>query len=106
MAVKSETKLEWKSLDLTTVDPQIADAFAAAKEAYKTYQEFKTIAEDMVRDAAGLPDTHTLRFGYRFGGVSFAVDAADAPKARKGAVSIASIAAAFKPTTTLIKKVA
>jgi hypothetical protein len=106
MAVKSETKLDWKTLDLATVDTQIAGAFAKAKEAYKIYQSYKAEAEQLVIDSVGLPATHTLRFGYRFGGVSIAVDLADAPKARKGAVSLGSIGAEFKPPQALIKKVA
>jgi hypothetical protein len=87
----TDSKLTWKTLDLDTVQPAIVAAHKAAKAKYLEYVALKKAFEEAVIKASGLPSTHTLRFGYRFGGCSVAVDVADAPKKAKGTLSLAEI---------------
>ena len=102
----TNSTLTWTTLDLDTVPVEIATAHNAAKAQYLEYVALKKIFEAAVIKASGLPSSHTLRFGYRFGGVSVAVDVADEPKKAKGTKSLADIVKgqAFKPEVTLIKK--
>ena len=101
-------KLEWFPIDMNTMSAELVAEFDAAKELYATYKAQKNKAENMARVAAALPATHTLRFAYNYG-PAFALDVADEPKsAKKGALSLADMAAkvAAPSTQTLIKKVA
>src|ERR1035441_4050832 len=101
-------KLNWIKIDMS--DELVAEAFAEAKVAYHKHAELKAFAEQLVLDKAckaGLPDTHTLKYGYLYGPPAFAIVEAKEQKAKKpakGAMTPEQLGAQFKSVTTLIKK--
>ena len=106
----TKEKLVWIDIDMTE-DAKMAEAFALSKELYAPYKAAKDAAEERAVELYtakyGLPATHTLKFGYRFGPPSFAIVEAKAKGKGKGKVSVADAMAAmgFKPEAPrLIKK--
>lgn len=83
---KEKKQLSWLDVDPATVKNNKAyDAYKAAqKEAYAKREVFETAFIEAARKAKHLDDSQTLRFSYRFGKLSVAVDAKDAPKAAGG----------------------
>lgn len=103
-------KLNWIKIDMS--DEMVAEAFSDAAVAYKKHAELKAFAEQLVIDkcaTAGLPESHTLKFGYLYGPPAFAIVEATEKKAKKpakGAMTPEQLGAQFKSVTTLIKKAA
>ena len=109
------SKVMWTKLNIASLSPAAQAAFAAAKVGYKKHQELQAVAHQFAIDeadalvAGGIPETHTLAFGYRFGPEpAVAVVEKKAKTAPSGAKSLADIMAAqFVPEAPrLIKKVA
>lgn len=83
---KVEKNLVWMDVDLTAVKGNKAyEALKAAqKEAAAKREAFETDFIDQARKKKAIDDNQTLRFSYRFGKLSVAKDAKDAPKAAGG----------------------
>ena len=82
---KIEKNLNWQEVDeaaSVTGDIKIAyDAYKAAqKVAVDKRREFEEVFIAEARKKKVIDDAQTLRFGYRFGKLAVAVDAADKPK--------------------------
>ena len=88
MAKAQRTELTWKEINPETLDAAAKGAYQAYKAKYAEAAQLKKAFEAIVVKQAGLPATHTLRFGYNFGKLSIAVDTADGPKVSAKAVSL------------------
>lgn len=85
------TNLVWNTIAVETLSKDAQAAYAEYKALYATMKKAREAFEAMVIKESGIPATSTLRFGYRFGKLSVAVDVADKPKAAtsgKGALSL------------------
>ena len=82
---KAEKNLSWQEVDeATSVTEDIKTAYdtykAAQKVAGDKRREFEEAFIAEARKKKIIEDGQTLRFGYRFGKVPVALDAADKPK--------------------------
>lgn len=96
MAKSVKRELTWLEINPDTLSQEASSAYKAYKAQYAKANELKAAFQAILIKQAGLPATHTLRFGYNFGKLSIATDVADGPKVSAKAVDFA----------TLIKKVA
>jgi len=90
------TDAVWHEVDPATLQPAAAAAYKAYKDQYAKAKELKAKFEQVMSDAAELPASHRLIFGYNFGKLSVAIVDAVAATVSKKAVDFA----------TLIKKAA
>lgn len=89
---KFETKLDWTQVDVNTLDQADRASYEAYKAAYRAMKEAREAFESGMQ--ANAPQGMRLVFGYNFGKLSIALDAAkDALKAKSGTQSLASFLA-------------
>lgn len=81
---KRDVTLDWREVNPDTLPPQVAKAYKAYKAKYAEAKALKGVFEQEMLKVAGLPATHTLRFGYNFGKLSCAVDVATAQSSASG----------------------
>lgn len=92
MAKAYDTKLDWVTIDPDTLAPDHRAAYEEYKAAYRLAKDARTAFENGMQAQA--PVGKRMCFGYNFGKLSIALDAAkDAPKAAKGVQSLASFLA-------------
>lgn len=75
---------KWMNNALSQFSAETQELFSGAKDAYRLYAEAKERAERAaIRELheAGLPQSQTAIFNYRFGGVSFMIAAKEERKA-------------------------
>lgn len=83
----SETK--WIELDVDSLAPHAVAAHKKAKALYSEYATAKKAFEALMVADAGLPTSHTLAFGYRFGKLTMAVVPAKTASKSAKAISFA-----------------
>lgn len=77
-----DTTAVWSEIDVTTLNAEMQKAYEVYKDAQRKAAELRVAFEQMVNEAAELPQGQKLVFGYRFGKLSAAVVKDDAkPKA-------------------------
>lgn len=77
-----DTTANWVNIEIETLAPEMQKAYEAYKAKAREAAELRTKFEQMVNNAAELPQGQKLVFGYRFGKLSAAVVKDDAkPKA-------------------------
>ncbi len=92
MAKTFDSKLAWVQVDVDTLTHDDRANYEAYKAAYRVMKEARVMFELGMQDQA--PSGKRLVFGYNFGKLSVAMDAAqDAPKAKQGTLSLAAFLA-------------
>jgi hypothetical protein len=92
-----ETKADWQTIAVDSLDQDHQDNWASMKAAYSLYKQAKEEFEAGMRKASGLEGTgNRLVFGYNFGKLSLAVvpDDGKAKAAAKPALGLAEFIAA------------
>lgn len=69
--------LKWVNIDIATLAPVARKAFDAYKAQYKLASDLRKTFEATMISVADMGHDRTLRFGYRFGKLSIAIDKAD-----------------------------
>lgn len=89
---KFETKLDWSQVDVDTLEAGDRARYDAYKDAYRVMKASREAFEQGMQAQA--PQGMRLVFGYNFGKLSVALDAAkDAPKAKSGVQSLSAFLA-------------
>lgn len=68
-----DTTAVWQNIDVETLPEHMQKAYEAYKVMSREAATLRTAFEQMVNDAAGLPQGQKLVFGYRFGKLSAAI---------------------------------
>lgn len=84
-------KIDWQSLDIDTLSPDLRAAYYAYRKAQDEANKLRMVFEDGMQGKVELPDHLRLAFGYKFGKISVAIVPAERPRARKTAMSLAEL---------------
>lgn len=86
---ETKEKLEWRTVDISTLPPTAAAAYkkyiASQQEAKQAQKVFEDVLTKHLTTKRKVPDGMVARYGYLWGKLSIAFQAADkAPGAKKG----------------------
>jgi hypothetical protein len=82
---KERIAAEWQTIDIDTLNPDLAEAYRSYKAAYAEMKRIREGFERMMADHVPLPAGQRLVFGYNFGKLSIAAVADDRKPAAKSA---------------------
>ena len=71
--VKAKSDAVWFELNVDTLAPELAKAYAEYKELYRQMKAQRLAFETSVSEAAELPEGKRMVFGYNFGKLSVAI---------------------------------
>lgn len=94
----AKSEANWVNIDPSTLTVELREAYEAYKAAYRVTKAKRDTFQDAMQDAAGLPASQRLVFGYNFGKLSIAIVAAEAKVVSKA--KPAQSLAAFLSTAT------
>ena len=86
-----ETKIDWQTLDVSTLDDVLQRAYFAYRKKQDEANTLRAEFEKLMDGKVELPDHLRLAFGYKFGKISVAIVPAERPHARKSAMSLAEL---------------
>jgi hypothetical protein len=79
-ATASKTELAWETLDTSTLSPDLLKLYTEYKTRADIASQARKAFEGAMIDKLDLPSHLTLRFGYKFGRISVALDKATSAK--------------------------
>jgi hypothetical protein len=77
---KGKTELAWETLDTSTLSPDLQALYTEYKRHADVASKARAVFEAAMIDKLDLPPHLTLRFGYKFGRISVALDKAPSAK--------------------------